>query len=293
MGKLEGGSSKSKDYLWGPQQQYLKTGMANAQGVYDSKAGTPWYSGELFAGLNGGGQDILSHARAMMERSGLSSGELSGAGSRLMGNGMGGLDEAMARLRDPNGALNMGNAFANSDVANGLVDAASRDVTRNLNEEQLPALNLRAIGSGNMNSSRTGAKEGILTRGAQDRIADTSAGIRGALFDRGASEYGAGADRLWNGVMGSLGQGAGMFGQALSQGFDAQNNLMSALGFEQGNRQGANDAEFSRWQGNDTRAFDLLQQLFGMIGGNLGTKLNKSSSWNAGLTVNPGSGGGG
>jgi hypothetical protein len=37
---------------WGPQGDQLKNVFGDAQGIYDSQKGTPYYSGELYAGMN-------------------------------------------------------------------------------------------------------------------------------------------------------------------------------------------------------------------------------------------------
>jgi hypothetical protein len=47
-----------------------------------------------------------------------------------------------------------------------------RRCSRNLYENQIPGLNMSATGSGNMNSSRAGVAQGIMTRGAADQIGD-------------------------------------------------------------------------------------------------------------------------
>lgn len=48
----------------------------------------------------------------------------------------------------------------------------TRDLFRNLTEQQIPGLNQAANASGNMASSRAGLTQGVLTRGALDRAGD-------------------------------------------------------------------------------------------------------------------------
>jgi hypothetical protein len=77
--------------------------------------------------------------------------------------------------------------YMNSDLINGQVDAATRDVSRSLNEETLPGLNSRAMGGGNLNSARAGAAESVARRGAEDRAADISTDIRNNAYNTGIS----------------------------------------------------------------------------------------------------------
>jgi hypothetical protein len=67
----------------------------------------------------------------------------------------------------------------------GMIDAASRDVTRNLYENQIPGLNQAATDSGNMNSSRAGVAQGIMSRGAADQIGDIASNMRGQAYSQG------------------------------------------------------------------------------------------------------------
>jgi hypothetical protein len=100
-----------------------------------------------------------------------------GSGPNLLGAGQQGLD-AYGQLygmagQDPTKAnIAAAGQYADNPYLDGQIDAASRDVTRNLYENQLPGLNEAATDSGNMNSSRAGVAEGIMKRGAADQIGD-------------------------------------------------------------------------------------------------------------------------
>src|SRR3546814_4839567 len=69
----------------------------------------------------------------------------------------------------------------------GIVEANSRDVVHNLNEETLPGIDRQATATGGITSSRAGVAAGIARRGAEDRVADISASIRGDAYNRGLS----------------------------------------------------------------------------------------------------------
>lgn len=59
----------------------------------------------------------------------------------------------------------------------GAINAATRPITQNLTENQLPAIRGEAIKTGNFGGSRQGIAEGIASRGASQAIGDTSAKV--------------------------------------------------------------------------------------------------------------------
>jgi len=65
-----------------------------------------------------------------------------------------------------------------------LVTAAMRDSTRQLNEQTLPAINMAATGSGNVNSSRAGVADAVARRSYDDRMADVTADTQNTLANR-------------------------------------------------------------------------------------------------------------
>lgn len=81
--------------------------------------------------------------------------------------------------------INNAGLFANNPFTDGMIDAASRDVVRNLTESALPSLNRQFAGTGNTNSTRAGVESAIAQRGAADRLADLSSQIRSQFFGRG------------------------------------------------------------------------------------------------------------
>jgi hypothetical protein len=81
--------------------------------------------------------------------------------------------------------INNAGQFANNPFVSGLIDASTRDVTRNLFENQLPGIDRAATGAGHLNSTRAGVESAIATRGAADRLADMSSEIRSRFFGQG------------------------------------------------------------------------------------------------------------
>lgn len=106
--------------------------------------------------------------------------------------------------------LNSANQYANNPYVNGLIDASNRDVSRDLNENQLTGINRAAEGTGNVNSSRAGVQDAIAQRGAMDRMADTASNIRSQFFGQGLNM----AQNQWN--------------QNLSNQLNANNQLLNA-----------------------------------------------------------------
>ncbi|WP_424140017.1 hypothetical protein [Roseomonas chloroacetimidivorans] len=91
-----------------------------------------------------------------------------------------------AAMTDPTQAnIAAANSYMDNDVINGQIDAVNRDVSRNLNENTLPTLNMAASAGGNLNSSRAGAAEAVAQRGASDQMADNAAQIRSSAYQNG------------------------------------------------------------------------------------------------------------
>lgn len=84
-----------------------------------------------------------------------------------------------------NSGVNMGNVglMINNPLLNRQIDAASRDVVRNLQENQLTGIASQAAGTGNSGSSRAGVMAGIAARGAGDRMGDIAANMRGQAYN--------------------------------------------------------------------------------------------------------------
>lgn len=289
------GSNKSKQAagevkVWKPAEPFLIKGLQSAAGAFNASAGTPAYQGDTYAGADPGMlAEFLSGAREFSDDMAGKGQYLAGQAREALGLGTGSaLGDFMNDLQDKYGAQKAGNSYATSPIADGLVDASNRDVTRALVENDLPQARLAAIGSGNSGSSRLGAREAILQRGAEDRMADTSASIRGALFDRGASDYNTNISARGAQLAQLFNQGISGFGQAAAlgqQGMDAQ---QLAMGIDQGNRQGYVDQAVDRFDRNDNRAFDLLNRYWAIVSGNLGQSTSgasKSSGFSAGVKL--------
>ena len=81
--------------------------------------------------------------------------------------------------------INNVSKYINNDVLQGQIDAASRDITRNLQQSTLPGIQGQAAGSGNSGSSRVGNMMGTAMGMANESIGDISANMRGNALNQG------------------------------------------------------------------------------------------------------------
>lgn len=172
-------------------QPALATAVGGGINLYNQVAANPAYAGPRVANLNpfqinsantlgGFSQDFAPTAANVASNA---------AFANLfpgMNFGSNAMDIFGRASMDPTGQI-ISNAgqFANNPYTQGMIDAASRDVVRNLGETVLPGINRTASGTGNLNSTRAGVESAIATRGAADRLADISSNIRGQFFGRG------------------------------------------------------------------------------------------------------------
>ncbi|USQ99530.1 hypothetical protein [Sphingomonas aerolata] len=287
MGDLFGGKTTSTSTQTtdsGPskfQQPYLDTAFNAAQGIYNNKAGTPFYQGNTYAGMNDDAKATLEGLKGYAGSTGLqSAGQLSSLGSSLAGNAgkaTAALDQFSALAGTDATAANISaaTAYANNPHLDAQIDANSRDVVRNLNEQTLPGIDRQASAGGGINSSRAGVAAGIATRGAQDRVADISATMRGQAYSQGlnlaqgdrAQTLGA-LSTAANGYGSLAGQGISALGAGTQAAYGAFGAMAGADQSMQGDRQGQLDADYAKWQGEDNRGTDLLSKYYGIIGNN-------------------------
>ena len=246
----------------------------NAQGMpVEGVAGINGMLGGALGRAYGVGANMLAGGANASQGTGMA---LNYAGGAMGGNAQGGINTAMgagqgmANMAGMMGAannrgFNAANAgqYMNNSLLNGQIDAASRDVVRNLQENQLTGIASNAAGSGNSGSSRAGVMAGIAARGAGDRIGDISASMRGQAYNTGLgieanrASQNAGFQQQANqsnqGAYNNMMQfGAGMgqnafnsnqqnqqFGASMAQqlGQQGYNNMMTGVGMQQGSGQ--------------------------------------------------------
>lgn len=277
------GSSKTVQgdvKVWGEQAPYLKKNFSEASSIYDAAKGSGYYGGPTYANLDPATLARIKAAASSNQIAGQAGADsLGGAGNDFLDASHGDtLKSLMASLNDPNGAMNRGNEFANSDAATGMVNAGMTDIRRGLQENDLPQAQLGAIATGNGDSSRLGARQAILTRGAEDRAGDMSNQIRGSFFNSGVGQYNNDIAAKAGMISNLNSMGAGDLAGANSLGQSGLAGLTQAAGIDQQDQQGGFDAALKQWMGNDTRASELLQRMFGVTGQQVGQAPGITSS---------------
>lgn len=282
MGSLFGGSKTTTTTKtpWAPQANQLTNAFTQAQDLYNQKSDSPWYQGELYAQTDPLTQQAVGATGTFVNGQGsTNASNLTSAGTSLLDptayqgalsaySTAAGTDPTQQNITDAS-------AYASNPYLDGQIDAASRDITRNLYENQLPGINSAASGSGNINSTRAGVADGIAMRGAQDQIGDIAATMRGNAYDQGLQ-----LAQIANATnLNAMGNAAGLYGNSVSQGGNLVNsgnamtlgniNAESNAGqINQQNQQGIDNANYQSWQGNDTRQQQLLQNYYNIIGAN-------------------------
>lgn len=304
MGSLFSGSQKTttnEQTDTGPskfQLPYLTDAFNAAQSNFKGQGGSPFYQGDLYAGMSDSAKSDLDASKNYATGTGLATAnQLSQLGSSLAGFGgkaASTLDDYLTLANGDATAANIkaASSYASNPYLDSQIDAVNRDVGRNLAEVTLPGIDRAASGSGNINSSRAGVASGIAQRGAADRMADNAASLRSQAYSQGLNL--AQQDRAQQlNAMGTASQAyqglAGMGINALNAGtqagYGAYNVVNQANAMEQADRQGQADADYATWQGNDTRQSDLLSRYMSIIGGNQwgqsgtssGTSVSKST----------------
>lgn len=287
LGGLFGSKGQTqKQSPWKPQQGYLKDIFANAQNIYNNRGGP--YTGDLYAGMSGMTQDGISGIGSFSPYGQNAAMGMLNAGSGLYGAGNAAMGSANALanmgMSDPTQAnISAASQYANSPYIQGSIDAANRDTARALYEGQLPAIERGGSMSGNTNSTRTGVEAAIARRGANDRMADTSAAIRSDAYNRGLSM----AEGARTANMGAMANAGGMFGNIFGQGVNAatmgQQNMYNNLDalvkagqLSQQDAQGYLDQAFNKWNMADNYDAQKLTQYQAAVSGNYGGSTTNS-----------------
>lgn len=295
----KGQQSSTTSSPWNAQQPYLKVGMADAAYQYGKQRGSPYFAGDMYANMDPRTNTALQGIFGYQGQGSNNSSALTGNGINLLGAGAQGMTGAAGRLagfnpQDPT-QQNIQNAglYSNNPNLQGAIDAASRDVTRNLNEVALPGISRNAAATGNTNSTRTGVAEGIAMRGAGDRIGDIAANMRYDAYNNGLnlSEQARVANQ--GDYLSAQQQAGGLYNSATGQGIVGINNgqglaydnfdaASAAGGLYQQDQQGNLDEAFAKWQGGDQRPWELLNKYQGAITGS-GSYPSTTSSTGGGL----------
>lgn len=277
---FSGGSQKAETKPWDGQSDYLRQIFWNTKQNYLDRSSKPGYEGQFYADVDPALMDFSRGALSGAQGSYGVAGQVLNSGRPLLGQGAlyGGNANALYDRMSTNPSASIAKGagqFINNGVLNGQIDAASRDVTRNLSEVQLPSVARDAADTGNLGSSARGAAEAILMRGAQDRIADIGATMRGDAYARGLglsaeaeamSRNGALAANAqvgetyrtgMNGVLSGIDARGAAFGQGVQAGGVLQSGAQTGI-----------DNGIARFEYDDQRNQQLLQDWYNVVGGN-------------------------
>jgi hypothetical protein len=300
MSALLGGSPTTTTTTepWKPQGQALQFAFNEAQNLYNSKKGTPFYTGALHAGLDPLTNQGIDRTAGYTTGAGQQGADsVAGASGNLLGaNGdyLGAIRGLYgAASGDPTqGNLDAAGRYANNPYLDRQIDAVGADIRRNLGENIMPSIDRAATASGNINSSRAGIAEGIAARGANEELAQTAAGMRSNAWNNGLSMAENARTANMNAMQGAaglyggaVGQGIAGAGQGQTMNLQLLDSLVSSGQIRQEDAQHLMDTEFARWQGQDTRDQDLLKNYYGIIGANNwgGTQTQKTTGGGPGI----------
>lgn len=279
-------TQNSSSAPWAEQAPFLTYGFDQAKTAAGNALANPVYTGQRVAGLNpfqtAGANNLGGFANSYFNTAGramdassnmMNSGSTFGLNANNIFNQYGTGDQMGA-------ALAAGNTFANNPYVNGLIDASSRDVTRNLYENQLPGVNRTASGTGNLNSTRAGVESAIAQRGAADRLTDLSSNIRSQFFNNGVTQYNQNLQNALsanNPLLNAFNSGlSGMSsGQRLASGFFDQSN--AAGGLYQNQNQNELNANLAQFNETNQNPLNYIQQYMQSVGGNYGGTSNSST----------------
>jgi hypothetical protein len=281
-----GGSSKVKTEPWSAQEPYLQSGFNWATQLYKQMRdrAQQGYQGSTYAQMN---PEQLDAVQKMLQFSG---GTGTGLVNQMAGAAQGALNQGGAfgpqaaqifakSMQDPTQAImSSAGQYASNPYMDQMIDAASRDVTRNLTENQIPALTMSRVGTGNLGSSREAIARGILQRGATENIQDIGAALRGNAYNTG---LGTAAGLFGTGLSGALGASSqtgnllnmGMAGAPAALNAAAVNlGAQSAAGGQlQQNEQGALNEAYNKWLSQMQMPWQNLQNYWGIVGNPMGS----------------------
>lgn len=291
-----GGTTTQTSKPWEVQQPYLQYGFEQGKTAAGNALANPVYQGDRVAAMNPFTSNIANQAGNYANQNFGALGGLNNTSMGLLNTGSAFGTNAANLFNqysgDPTQTI-LGNAaqYADNPYVSGMIDASSRDVTRNLYENQLPTLAKAAAGSGNTNSTRAGVENAIAMRGAGDRLADMSNTIRGQFFGKGLD---LSQNQYNQNLMNSLNANT-QLNNAFSSGFrgltDTQNlaSGLTNMGTAAGNMMQAQDqreidAQMAQFAEQRGVPLDILKQYMGIVGGNYGgTQTTNAPSSGGGL----------
>ena len=241
---------------------YVDNNLKGSEAALDGVLNTGAYTGQTYAGPNafqtGTANTMGNFGMGMMNSGNAMMGNNAGFGANA--NNMYGQYQGMVNNAQQQDRLGNAINYANANTGS-LLDTAMRDDRRNLQENTLTGIDMAAMGSGNMNSSRAGVATAVANRAYDDRRADMASNIQNSLIDRSLNTQNqafvdqqnalSGAMGANNAISNAYGVGLNTMGQGSNFGMNAGNSL-----------QGYNQAQLNdmRQRFEDQRDFEMQQR---------------------------------
>ena len=254
--------SQSGQNIYGAQEPYLQNLYANAGNLYNNYGMPDKQVADinpvLAQGLaqqygfsQGTGDDIFRQQLAQSLANTAGFGTAGNAAAMMAGGNVYGTPM--------NRGIDMRTAAQASynPYLDGQIDAASRDVMRNLGENQLTGNAAMAAGTGNSGSSRRAVMDAIAMRGAGDRVADISSNMRGQAYNTGLGIAAQQGLANQNAMLGTNSLNAGLMGQGANLAFGIGQAGQAGMG--QAYQTGVNNAQLAQDVGGQMRQYQ--QQL--------------------------------
>lgn len=269
---------------WKLAKPYQQEALGGLSDISQQVASNPAYSGQRVADLN----PFQTFSANTLGNFAANTG---GLGYGMVGSGMNNMmagDAYGANSGDIYGRasgdptqqiINQAGQYANNPYVDGMIDAAGRDTVRQLTEQQLPSLARGFAGTGNTNSSRAGVESAIAQRGASDRLADISSGIRGQFFGQGLgmaqNQYNQNLSNMLSANQGMLqaGQyGAGLMGLGQNFAGNAFTQGQAAGGLYQNQQQNVLQGDMNQFNETWQNPLSVYSALSGAASGATGVK---------------------
>ena len=241
-----------------------------------------YFQGDTVAGLNPAMQGALDQMQGWGSGMGGTLQNLSalggGTGMQALGRGYNFMNE-MAGMDSP---FQYNQGVFDQTMQNlmpslqGQFDAATRDINRNLNWQQLPGINMAGVGAGHQGSTKVGQQSALAEGMAQDRAADIGAGLyanavnqaQDAAMDSGRANLGF--DQSLIGQYGNYGQlGGNLLNQSQNMGLGNIGLQTGAGEFLQGYDQNVLQGDIDRWNFEQQEPGRHLSQQLGLYGGQM------------------------
>lgn len=227
---------------------YLLRVMEDGEAALDNVLAQGNYTGPTYAGLNPATQEGLDNTIASGRTGYADAGNFMNLGRGFGANAVDLFNRASQSQ------LDTANAYA-ADPANymDMLNAATFDDRRNLNENTLTNINQGASMSGNANSSRAGIASAVAERGFLDRRANTAVNIQDALRQRSMADQ----QNTLSNMTGANNNLSQLYGTGFTQGGMSANQMTQAGGALQRDQQNQYNNQRNRFE--EARDFEMDQ----------------------------------